>query len=120
MSTKAQDLRLRKIYKTTKVVFDFQVKEQGGGCAICGRKFPQFRAFQDHFHGCCPTKGKDKKTTFCGRCTRGVLCYLCNKFVVGYMEKQGIDPNKLAAYMNKWAAILKTRGVLMAPVKRKK
>lgn len=103
---KTKDARLRRIYKITESEQDKSIVEQGGGCAICSRPFPRFRMFQDHYHGCCPRKLKE----YCGRCTRGQLCYICNKFVVGYMEKQGIDPNRLAAYMNKWEKILRERG----------
>jgi hypothetical protein len=115
MGSKTQDKRLRQIYKITKAEQDREIREQGNGCAICGRPFPMFRSFQDHFHECCPRRLK----LYCGKCTRGVLCYICNKFVVGYMEKQNIDPNKLAAYMNKWKAILIERGVVFKGKKGK-
>jgi hypothetical protein len=103
----ASDKRLRRIYKITKAEQDKEIKRQGGGCAICGRPFPKFKAFQDHYHGCCPRKMKE----YCGRCTRGQLCFLCNKYLVGVLERQGIDPNRVAAYINKWTEILRTRGV---------
>jgi hypothetical protein len=108
MGLKTQDARLRRIYKITKAKQDIEIREQGGGCAICGRPFPKFRAFQDHFHGCCPRKLSE----YCGRCTRGVLCFTCNKYCVGVLERQKIDPNKVAAYLNKWGAVLRARGVL--------
>lgn len=102
-----KDKRLKKIYKISEEEFNRSIQEQGGGCAICNRSFKKFIAFQDHFHGCCPRRKKE----YCGKCNRGQLCFICNKFVVGYLEKQKIDHNRLAAYMNKWNDILTKRGV---------
>jgi hypothetical protein len=56
------------------------------GCAICGRvDAPRFAV--DHDHSCCPG------TRACGKCTRGVLCNLCN---VG-LGSFGDDPERLQA-----------------------
>ena len=104
---KTKDARLRRIYKIGESEFNRVLKSQGNGCAICSRPFPKYMAFQDHYHGCCPRKKKE----FCGKCNRGILCYICNKFVVGYMERQKINPNRLAAYMNKWNKVLTERGI---------
>lgn len=46
------------------------IKKQGGGCAICRRKFKKL--YVDHDHSCC----SGRKT--CGKCVRGLLCCRCN------------------------------------------
>lgn len=97
-SEKAKDKRLQKIYKKTLAEFNAQIEEQGGGCAICGKPFSQYVAFQDHFHGCCPRRLKE----YCGKCCRGILCFGCNRFVVGVLERMNIPINKLSEYMKKW------------------
>jgi len=111
-SEEAKDKRLKKIYKKSLAEFNAQVEEQDGGCAICGRSFVEFTAFQDHDHRCCPRKLKE----YCGKCCRGVLCFLCNKFVVGIVERQKVPVDKLLEYVNKWKHI-KPREV---PPKRKR
>ena len=103
---KAADARLRRVYKKTLADKNREIAEQGGGCAICGRAFPQFIANQDHDHRCCPRRLKE----FCGKCCRGWLCWICNKFVVGYLERKNIDINKLHAYLTKWEPILRAKG----------
>ncbi len=105
-SEKAKDARLRKIYKKTLADKEREIEEQGGGCAICGRPFPKFLANQDHYHGCCPRRLKE----FCGKCNRGWLCFICNKFVMGYLERQKIPVEKVHAYIKKWEPILKAKG----------
>ena len=50
---------------------------QGGGCAICHRSLVLTgecadRIYIDHDHACCPGLRS------CGKCLRGILCFLCN------------------------------------------
>jgi hypothetical protein len=49
-------------------------KSQNGVCAICknSEKYNK-RLSVDHDHSCCPG------TKTCGKCTRGLLCSICNK-----------------------------------------
>jgi hypothetical protein len=114
----AKDARLRKIYLSSLEEHDAKIADQGGGCAICGRAFPEFSAFQDHYHGCCPRRLK----TYCGKCNRGVLCYLCNKYVMGVIEKMKMgdgspfDVARLFDYITKWKAILTVKGCYEAKV----
>jgi hypothetical protein len=78
-------------------------------CAICGRSFASFVKFQDHDHRCCPRRLKK----FCGKCNRGLLCYLCNKYAVGLLEwmaKMGITIEKVVAYKQFWDVELVRRG----------
>src|ERR1019366_4162354 len=83
----AKDRRLQDIYKTTLNQQNAQKDTQKNACAICGRSFIKFTPFQDHEHKCCPRRVKK----FCGKCNRGLLCFPCNKFVVGVLERQSID-----------------------------
>jgi hypothetical protein len=119
---KAKDARLRKVYTSSLEEHQQKIVDQGGGCAICGRAFPEFSAFQDHYHGCCPRRLK----TYCGKCNRGVLCYLCNKYVMGVIEKMKMgddspfDVARLFAYITKWKAILTAKGCYEAKAEEKK
>ena len=113
-SEKAKDLRLRKIYKTTLCHQSLQLLSQDFCCAICGRPFAPkhdkngktFTAYQDHDHTCCPRRLKE----YCGRCNRGLLCYVCNKYLVGIVEKLGLPVDKLLAYLEFWKEELKKKG----------
>lgn len=42
-------------------------------CPLCGENSPQMAI--DHDHSCCNTGAR----TTCGKCLRGVLCYMCNQ-----------------------------------------
>ena len=115
-SEKAADARLRRVYKKTLADKKREIAEQGGGCAICGRPYPEYTLNQDHAHACCnPPRSKKNRAKFvcCGRCNRGWLCYLCNRWAIGaleYMAKVRIDPEKAFSYLKKWKAILTERG----------
>lgn len=124
---KAKDKRLQLTYKSSLAMFNTLMYEQDFCCAICQRPFVAgkgkkdfnkavYPAFQDHFHGCCPRHLK----RFCGQCNRGLLCFLCNKFVVGVIEMKDIPADRLAAYMSKWAHILPRIHSSKATRKRKK
>jgi hypothetical protein len=106
---KAKDRRLREIFNTTLEAQNEQRKEQHNACAICGRPFTQFQAYQDHDHDCCPKKQRK----YCGKCNRGLLCFLCNKkavAIIEWMAKVGIDPRKVIAYIESWTEIIKAKG----------
>jgi hypothetical protein len=129
-SEKAKDKRLAKIFKSSLEAFTAQMVKQDYRCAICRRPFIRgvttefekeiYTAFQDHLHACCPARLKE----YCGRCNRGLLCYICNKFVVGILEKMKIPADRLAAYMQEWEPILRQKGCYEAkeesPTVRKK
>jgi Recombination endonuclease VII len=107
---RAKDKRLRDVYKSSLEENNNKRAEQNNQCPICDKEFdvpPKFyRAFQDHYHGCCARKlGK-----YCGRCNRGILCFQCNKYVVGVLEKMKVDPKKIVAYFDKWTPILVAKG----------
>jgi len=109
---RAKDKRLRDIYNSSLEKNNATMAEQNNCCAICERPFvvgasslkfkkEVYTPFQDHFHGCCPRHLKK----FCGLCNRGLLCFLCNKFVVGVIEMKDIPADRLADYMAKWKHI---------------
>ena len=113
---RAKDKRLQTIYNTTLEKQNVVREFQGNACAICGRDFAKYTAFQDHEHKCCPRR----KKTYCGKCNRGLLCFPCNKYVVGVLERQGIKGQtpmpiielckQIIAYFEHWNPILKGRG----------
>jgi hypothetical protein len=113
---RAKDKRLREIYGgLTLEEQNKQRAKQGNACAMCGRDFSKFTPFQDHEHKCCPRRLK----TFCGKCNRGLLCYPCNKFVTGILEKQSINKvlippltllGKMVEYFEYWNPILTEKG----------
>lgn len=108
----AKDKRLRDIYNSSLEKYNEKMAEQNFCCDICQRPFVSgagskefnkevYTAFFDHDHRCCPRRLKK----YCGLCCRGLLCFGCNKFVVGIIEKQKIPVDRLVAYMKKWSHI---------------
>jgi hypothetical protein len=67
-----------------------QLGEQGGGCWICGRKPKNRRLAGDHSHLQQALTGKIVR--------RGLLCTICNRYVVGLIERFRLDPERIAAY----------------------
>ena len=109
----SKDKRLRDVYNSSLAKHNALMEEQGHCCAICQRPFiagagsgefkkDVYTPFQDHDHACCPRR----LHKFCGLCNRGLLCYTCNKFVVGVIEKMKIPVDRLLAYLQKWAFII--------------
>lgn len=81
------DLRL---YRNLSEAEDYNKRfaEQGGKCAICGRP-PKVRGLhRDHNH-------KSLKP-------RGLLCYTCNRFVIGAIEKFKVNPFDVVDYFVKY------------------
>ena len=111
-SDKVKDRRLRAIYNTTLEAQTAQKAEQNNACAICDRPFPPFKMFQDHEHRCCPRKLK----AYCGKCNRGLLCFQCNKYLIGVIERMmlnedyPLNPQRFVDYLSKWTAVLTERG----------
>jgi recombination endonuclease VII len=119
---RAKDARLRKVYTSSLAEQQQKIADQNGCCAICKRPFPEFSAFQDHYHGCCPRRLK----TFCGKCNRGVLCYLCNKYLTGVVERMKMADGtplqilRLATYLQEWEKVLRAKGCYEAKTEEKK
>jgi hypothetical protein len=53
--------------------------KQSGMCALCDKPLDG-KFHVDHDHRCCPG---DRS---CGKCVRGLLCGICNCYVVRYFE----------------------------------
>lgn len=71
------------------------LEEQGGVCALCKQPPKRTRLSVDHDHACCPSERA------CERCRRGLLCNICNVYIVGHLEKAGIPPHRLVEYLRK-------------------
>ena len=69
-------------YGMTTDEYAAKLREQGGGCAICG-KTPEENGRDlavDHDHSCCPGKRS------CGKCVRGLLCGTCNRGIGNFKD----------------------------------
>lgn len=109
---KAKANYLLKTFKQTLEEHNALRKEQNNACAICKRPFTEYKAYQDHDHDCCAAPRR-KVGKYCGKCNRGLLCFLCNKKVVAAIEqwaKWGIDPHVAIAYIVHWTEVIKAKG----------
>lgn len=81
------DLRF---YKNLSEADDYnkRLEEQNGGCAICHRPPKKVRLSRDHNHA----TGK----------VRGLLCLICNRKVLGVIEKYRIIPEAIIKYLEKF------------------
>jgi len=110
---KAKDKRLRDVYNTTLEEQNAKREQQRNACAICRRPFSQFAAFQDHDHKCCARHRKESLNRFCGKCNRGLICFLCNKKYVPMVErmlKDHVDPADVTKYIRDWTAEITLKG----------
>jgi hypothetical protein len=83
---RAADLRLRRAYNGyTLADYNKQLKKQNGACWICGRFPKKLRLAVDHNHA-------TKKN-------RGLLCMICNRKVLGVIERFKIVPQKIVDYL---------------------
>ncbi|WP_461112970.1 endonuclease VII domain-containing protein [Streptomyces chlorus] len=73
-------------YGISRTEFEAMLKAQGGACWIC-QEIPEDAFVIDHDHSCCPG---DKR--ICGKCTRGLLCKLCNTALGMFKD----DPKRIA------------------------
>jgi len=72
------------------------LREQGGGCAICGKTPDQNgkNLAVDHDHSCCPGMRS------CGKCVRGLLCDQCNRGI-GYFQDSTELLHAAGAYLRR-------------------
>ncbi len=68
-SNKKKDAYLRRKYNITYAQYAWMLKAQSGKCALCGRPPKRLALNVDHCH----------KTLR----VRGLLCFLCNKYLIG-------------------------------------
>ncbi|PWT76408.1 MAG: hypothetical protein C5B59_06700 [Bacteroidetes bacterium] len=110
--------RLKARYNQTLEQHDALRQEQNNSCALCHRSFDEFLAFQDHDHKCCGHRSGQ----LCGKCNRGLLCFLCNKRVIGALEtiiKFKGNVEAALEYIRSWDAKLKERGAYEGKKKKK-
>jgi hypothetical protein len=83
---RAADLRYRREYGGyTLDDYNKQLKKQNGACWICGRFPKRLRLHLDHNH-------ITKKN-------RALLCMICNRKVLGVIERFKIVPQKIVDYL---------------------
>src|SRR5437762_3147791 len=88
-SDRARDAYLRRTYGLSLAQFLKMMLKQGRKCAICERHFSKYRAFVDHAHKNRPDAGR----------VRGILCYLCNKRLLGRGNENPTLHERAAAYL---------------------
>lgn len=82
-------------FKLTEQKFAALLASQGNKCAIC-RDPLLGKGFIDHDHLCCPGKRG------CGKCTRGILCCLCNLALGGFRDNTK-SLERAMSYLVKWS-----------------
>ena len=110
---KAKEKRLRLVYNQSLEEHNAKRTEQKNACALCRRPFSQYQAYQDHDHDCCSRHRKDSLNRFCGKCNRGLLCFICNKKYVPAIEmmlRDGVDAAKIVQYVIGWQNEIKLKG----------
>jgi hypothetical protein len=85
---RARARRLLKKYGITTAEYDQMFEAQGGKCAICRRPPKRIRLAVDHDH-----KGTGRKSV------RGLLCSMCNRKIVGVIERFKVLPEKIVEYL---------------------
>lgn len=90
--------RILKKYNLTRERYELFLKQQEGGCAICGDILTKL--FVDHDHKCCSEKSS------CGKCVRGLLCMVCN-YAIGLLRDDENRILKTAEYLKKYNQLAK-------------
>ena len=85
---RAADKRMQSTYGVTLKWYNEQLERQGGGCAICQRRPKTTRLHIDHNHR--------------SLVTRGLLCMICNRKVLGCIERFRICPSWVVGYLEKY------------------
>lgn len=121
-----KDRRLRDIYKMSLEEYNQRLADQGNKCILCSRPFPEFQSYLDHDHFCCAV-GRKVQKKYCGKCNRGLLCFLCNKYAIGLMEKMNppnskykMDFIKAVEYLKGWTEVIKSKGGYVPKEKKTK
>jgi Recombination endonuclease VII len=88
------------MYKMSVAEFDVMLGKQNGHCALCNNKHCTngYRLHVDHDHKCCNTRSRQAT---CGKCTRGLLCGVCNRRL-GFLEKNIIEAKVMEAQEGTW------------------
>ncbi len=90
---RAHRTSVAKRYNMDDGAYDRILEAQGGVCPICLRANGRTKRLSvDHDHSCCA------ETPTCGRCTRGLLCSLCNN-MLGHARDEPEFFYRAAAYL---------------------
>ena len=92
---KRRAYNLKKKYGMTVAEYDAMFVQQGGVCAICHRPPKKIRLACDHDHAIEKKEGKIV--------VRGLLCSMCNRKIVGVIERYKVHPQAIADYLSKAA-----------------
>lgn len=93
-STSKQDkARARRLAKYGETIesYEARLKKQGGVCKICGRPPKKIRLAVDHCH---------KLERLGIMKVRGLLCAMCNRKILGVIERYGVNPQKIVDYLS--------------------
>lgn len=125
---KAKDYYLRRKYNITLSEYNEKLKHQGGVCAVCGRPPKNLALAVDHNHKVekakihlvkqtdewvatepisgfmAKDKSRGKAKQACHKLlkrksVRGLLCFICNKKVLGILERFKIKPSCVIQYL---------------------
>jgi hypothetical protein len=88
---KARAKRLQKLYRITTDQYDQMFRAQKGKCKICGRPPKRVRLNVDHDH----RQEKEAQRMV----IRGLLCGMCNRKILGVIERLKVDPQKIVDYI---------------------
>lgn len=103
---RATDLRLRRTYGISLAEYNSMIAEQGNRCWICGRFPKKLRLFTDHNHA----TGK----------VRRPLCFICNKKVIGVIEKYRVPVGRILEYFKRFDPENPVTGMEFIPAPPKK
>ena len=96
-----RDANLRTNFKMSLEQYEEMIREQGGGCAICGGQNQDgSRLAVDHDHACCKQRPGNSPRT-CGQCTRGILCRSCN-WILGKAQDNPETLRAAADYLDNY------------------
>ena len=85
---RAVDKRLKRLYGKSLSWYNRQLKKQNGGCAMCGRLPKRLRLAVDHNHR--------------SGLVRGLLCMICNRKILGCIERFKVPPMNIVNYLKKY------------------
>jgi hypothetical protein len=76
-----QSHRVERLRKSHLTLSEYEIlkQHQNSRCALCRKEYPIFDI--DHDHGHCPY------ARACKECIRGLLCRLCNRYHLPWLEK---------------------------------
>ncbi len=86
LKEKAKNRRLKRLYNITREQYDKMNEAQNGRCKLCAND---------------PAPGKSLAVDHCHETgkVRGLLCRMCNRNIIGLIESQGIDPQKIVEHL---------------------